>query len=95
MEVKSDARTLQLSLLKALTDRMRMLLMNENHLPLTGIYRLLNTAVSAFSIAAYLNPNFLMAISNCFGYRDKAIVTEPKTIYEARFGPKTTNAKSR
>lgn len=95
MEVKPDAKQPQLSLLEALTDRMRMLLNIETELPPNGIYRLQNTAPSEFSIAANLNPKFLMAMSKCFGYSDKAIVTELNRIYEAHFGSKSTNANSR
>ncbi len=94
MEFTSDARPLQLSLLEALTDWMRMLLNIETELSHTGIYRLQNTVPSEFSIAAYLNPKFLMAMSKCFGYSRKAIVTELNRIYEDRFGSETTNANS-
>ncbi len=91
MEVTSDAGPLQLSLLEALTDRTRMLLNIEIELSPISIYRLQNSVLSEVSIAAYLNPKFLIEMSKCFGYSDKAIVTELNRIYDERFGSEATN----
>ena len=81
MDVVSDAKYLQRSLIDSLSARITILLGVERELLLEGGAKMVNTLPTDYVTAAYLNPRYGCAIHACHIYRERAIINEMMEIY--------------
>ena len=84
MDVVSNAKYLQRSLIDSLSVRIKMLLGVERELPFNGGTKMGTTIPMEYIIGAYLNPRYSSAIHACYAYSERTIISEMMEIYSSR-----------
>ncbi len=84
MDVVSDAKYLQKSLIDSLYARLKLLHGVERELPFEGGTKMGTTLPTDCIIGSYLNPRYIYAIHACYGYSERAIISEMMEIYSNR-----------
>ena len=91
MDVVSDAKSLQISLIDSMSSRIKMLLGVEKELPFNGGGKMGNTLPTEYVVAAYLNPRYSCAVHACYGYSERTIISELIAIYSSRCDEKASS----
>ncbi len=84
MDVVSDVKYLQRILIDSLSARIQMLLGAERELLFEGGTKMGTTLPTEYVTNAYLNPRYSCAIHACYGYSERAIISDMMEIYSNR-----------